>query len=174
MGLAVKAKFPDIVPETALVVGFTTFLPKYLLGFGLVILFAAIMSSLDTFIFVLSTSFSKDFLSKFERFSKHDLVKVTRIFAIIIGILGMLLAFYLSSVVRVLIPLAGIYFTIFPAIIFSFKYKLKSRAVILSLVGGFFSSVIALASMGIAIESALVGFPMAFLFLGLGQLIFKK
>jgi SSS family solute:Na+ symporter len=174
MGLAVKAKFPDIVPETALVVGFTNFLPQYLIGFGLVILFAAIMSSLDTFIFVLSTSFSKDFLGKFERFSRHDLVKVTRIFAILIGVIGMLLAFYLSSVVQVLIPLAGIYFTIFPVIIFSFKYNLKKKAAILSLIGGFLSSVIALAVMGIAIESALVGFPMAFIFLGLGQLIFKR
>jgi len=174
MGLAVQSKFPNIVPETALVVGFTNFLPNYLIGFGLVILFAAIMSSLDTFIFVLSTSFSKDFLGKFERFSKHDLVKVTRIFAVLIGVMGMLLAFYLSSVVQVLIPLAGIYFTLFPVIIFSIKYNLKKKAAILSLVGGFISAIIALFTMGISIESALIGFPMAFLFLGIGQLIFKK
>ena len=174
MGLAVQSKFPNIVPETALVVGFTNFLPNYLLGFGLVILFAAIMSSLDTFIFVLSTSFSKDILSKFERFSKHNLVKVTRIFSVLIGILGMLLAFYLSSVVQVLIPLAGIYFTLFPVIIFSFWYNLKPKAAILSLVGGVIASIVSLSIMGIAIESALVGFPMAFILLGLGQLFFKR
>lgn len=174
MGLFVQSRFPDIVPETALVVGFTQLLPTYLLGIGLVILFAAIMSSLDTFLFVLSTSVSKDFFSKFERLSHHRFVTNTRFYSVILGIIGIILALILTSIVDVIISIAGIYFSLFATIIFSFKYNLKRKAVVLSIVGGALTSILAFIFIGITIESALMSFPSSFLLLGIGQLIFRK
>ena len=174
MGLFVQSKFPDIVPETALAVGFSNLLPNYLIGIGLVILFAAIMSSLDTFLFVLSTSVSKDFFSKFERLSHHKFATNTRFYSVILGIIGIILALILTSIVSVLLTIAGVYFTLFASIILSFKYNLKRKAVVLSIVGGALTSILAFAFMGITIESALMSFPASFLLLGIGQLIFKK
>jgi SSS family solute:Na+ symporter len=174
MGLFVQTKFPSIVPETALAVGFSQLLPNYLIGIGLVMLFAAIMSSLDTFLFVLSTSVSKDFFGKFERFSHHKFVTNTRFYSVVLGIIAIVLALLLTSIISVLIAIAGIYFTLFASIIFSFKYNLKRRAVVLSIIGGVLASILAFIFMGITIESALVSFPASFILLGLGQIIFRK
>lgn len=174
MGIFIQSMFPDIVPETALAVGFSQLLPNYLLGIGLVILFAAIMSSLDTFLFILSTSVSKDFFGKFERVSHHKFATNTRIYSIVLGIIGIILALLLKSIVGVLIVVAGVYFTLFASIILSFKYNLKKKAVALSIVGGALTSIFAFIFFGITIESALMSFPASFLFLGIGQLIFKK
>jgi len=174
IGITIKNNFPGIIPETALVVGFTQILPNYLLGIGLVVLFAAIMSSLDTFIFILSSSFSNDFLARFERFSKADLVRSTRKFSIIIGVVGMLLAFVLSSIVSVFISILGVYFAVFPSLIFSFWFKLKPKAVVLSLVIGAIVPIVAFIIAGITIETAMSSLPAALIFLGVGQLIFKK
>lgn len=174
MGMFVQSRFPNIVPETALAIGFSQLLPSYLVGIGLVILFAAIMSSLDTFLFLLSTSVSKDFFAKFERFSKHDFVKHTRLFAVVIGIVGIILALLLTSIVSILIAVAGIYFTLFPAIIFSFKYQLKRKSVLLSIIGGIIASILASIFMGLSVESAVMSFPVSLILLGIGQLVFRK
>ncbi len=174
MGLFIQSRFPEIVPETALAVGFTQLLPNYLLGVGLVILFAAIMSSLDTFLFILSTSFSKDFLSKFERISLNKFATNTRLFSVILGGLGIILALFLTSIVSVISAIAGVYFALFPAMIFSFRYTLKSKAVILSIVGGFLSSILGFVLIGITVEAALISLPAAFVLLGFGQLVFRN
>jgi solute:Na+ symporter, SSS family len=174
IGLVIKSRFPNIVPETALAVGFIELLPSWLLGFGLVVLFAAIMSSLDTFLFLLSTSVSKDFFSKFERFSKKDFVLQTKWFSLILGILTIILAIFFSSVVSVVTAIAGMYFSLFSVIIFSFKYQLKKGAVVLSIIGGFLASILAFVVMGIVLEAALMSLPASLILLGIGQLVFKK
>jgi solute:Na+ symporter, SSS family len=174
IGLFVQSRFPNIVPETALVVGFSNLLPPYLLGIGLVILFAAIMSSLDTFLFVLSTSVSKDFLGKFDRLSRHNFATNTRICSIVFGIIGIILALLLTSIVSVILSIAGVYFALFAAVIFSFKYDLKAKAVVLSIIGGVLASVVSCIVIGISVESTLMSFPASFILLGIGQLVFKK
>ncbi|MBU3940752.1 MAG: hypothetical protein KKH88_02375, partial [Nanoarchaeota archaeon] len=79
IGLSVKSQFPDIVPTTALVIGFQNLLSGPLLGVGLVLLFATIMSSADTHLFVLSSSLSKDFFTKSEKFSQSKLASNTKL-----------------------------------------------------------------------------------------------
>jgi hypothetical protein len=132
------------------------------------------MSSLDTFLFVLSTSVSTDFLGKFERLCRHNLATNTRIFSIIFGIIGIILALLLTSIVNVIISIAGVYFSLFASVIFSFKYDLKKKAVCLSIIGGALTSILAFILMGITLESALMSFPSSFALLGIGQLIFRK
>ncbi|MEM0940491.1 MAG: sodium:solute symporter family protein [Bacteroidota bacterium] len=174
MGLFAQTRFPDAVPEKALALGFSSLLPNYLKGIGLVVLFAAIMSSLDTFLFVLSTSVSKDFISKSKRLSQYKFVTNPQVISVVIGIIGIVLALILDSIVSVLLSVAGIYFVLFAPIIFSFRFNLKKEAVILSLIGGVLVSILAFIILGITTETALLSFPASFVLLGIGQLIFRK
>lgn len=174
IGLSVKSNFPDIIPETALVVGFQQLMSGKLLGIGLVLLFAAVMSSADSFLFVMSTSISKDFFAKFERFSKSKFVSETKTFTILLGIIGIILAIIFSSIVDVVTSIVGIEFALFPAAIFSFWFKLKPKAIFLSVCLGVLGSIAAFIFMGISVESALVSLPVSLVFLGIGQLIFRK
>lgn len=174
MGLFVNSKFPNIVPETALAVGFSKLLPDYMVGIGLIVLFAAIMSSLDTFLFVLASNINRDFLGKISFMSQHSFAKNTAVYSLVLGILGMVLALYLTSIVDILTSIAGVYFSLFPVIIFSFRYQLKQKAVMLSIFGGALASIATFIFVNISIESALMSFPVSFILLGIGQLIFRK
>lgn len=173
IGLSVKSSFPDIIPTTAIVVGFQNLLSGYLLGLGLVLLFAAIMSSADTFLFVLSSSLSKDFFGRFEKHSQSKLASNTRIFTVILGILGMFIAILFDNIVDVVTSLVGISFALFPATFFSFWFKLNSKVITVSVILGILGSILAFSFMGISVESALVSFPVALIVLGIGQFIAK-
>ena len=173
IGLSVKSNFPNIVPTTALVVGFQNLLSGHLLGIGLVLLFAAIMSSADTFLFVLSSSLSKDFFARFKTLSTKKLVSNTRIFTIIIGVLGILIAIVFSNIIDVVTSVVGISFALFPATLLSFWFKLNPKAILTSVILGVLASIITFVFAGISIESALISFPIALIVLLLGQLVVK-
>lgn len=173
IGLSVKSNFPNIVPTTALVVGFQNLLSGHLLGIGLVLLFAAIMSSADTFLFVLSSSLSKDFFAKYKKSSKQNLTSNTRIFTIIIGILGIIVAIIFSNIIDVVTSVVGISFALFPATILSFWFKLKQKSIIISVIIGILASVLAFVFAGISVESAIISFPIALITLLISQLIIK-
>ncbi|MFT4250197.1 MAG: sodium:solute symporter family protein [Candidatus Woesearchaeota archaeon] len=171
IGLSVKASFPDIIPTTALIVGFEQLLSGYLLGIGLVLLFAAVMSSADTFLFVLSTSVSKDFLA---RKNKQALTKHTQHFTIAIGILAIIVAILFDNIVEVVTSIVGISFALFPATIFSFWYKLHPKAVNISIILGIAGAILAFITIGISVEAALVSLPIALITLGIMQSIHKN
>ena len=173
IGLSVKASFPNIEPTSALVVGFQNLLSGPLLGFGLILLFAAIMSSADTFLFVLSSSLSKDFLERSTKLNKTKLASQTRTFTIILGILGILIAISFSSIVDIVTSLVGVSFALFPATFLSFWYTLDTKTVMISVIGGILGSALAFMFLGISVESALVSFPVALLVLLIGQLFLK-
>lgn len=174
IGLSVKSHFPDIVPTTALVVGFQELLSGPLLGLGLVLLFAAIMSTADTHLFVLSSSLSKDFFARSERFSQSKLASNTRLFTIIIGAIGIIAAIIFTKIIDVVTSIASIGIALFPPILFSFWFRLNSKVVIASVIIGILSAVFAFIFVGVSIESALVSFPTSLIVLGIGQIIVKK
>ncbi|PIN80098.1 hypothetical protein COV13_04220 [Candidatus Woesearchaeota archaeon CG10_big_fil_rev_8_21_14_0_10_32_9] len=173
IGLSVKSNFPNIVPTTALVVGFQKLLSGYLLGIGLVLLFAAVMSSADTFLFVLSTSLSKDFFGRFKKLSKSRLTANTKISTIIIGVAGILVALIFSNIINVVTSIVGVGFALFPSTLISFWIKLNPKVIITSVTLGILSSVLAFVFMGISVESALVSFPVSLIVLIIGQAIVK-
>jgi len=51
VAITIKVKFPGVDPDLALIHGFANLLPTGLLGLAAVLLFAAIMSSIDTYIY---------------------------------------------------------------------------------------------------------------------------
>jgi len=65
VGLSAHIHVPGIEARNAFAEGLTILIPEKFIGAGLILLFAAIMSSADTIIFVLASSLSKDYLSQF-------------------------------------------------------------------------------------------------------------
>jgi len=173
IGLSVKFSFPNIIPTTALVVGFQQLLSGHLRSVGIVLLFAAIMSTADTSLFILSSSLSKDFFGRFEKFSQSKLASDTRLFTLILGVLAVLIAIIFRNIVDVVTSLVGISFALFPATLFSFWFNLTPKAIAISVILGVFSSILAFVFIGISIESALVSLPVALIVLGIDQSIVK-
>jgi len=135
IGLAAKTGFPDISPKDAAAYGMIHLLPPGFLGLGLVTLFAATMSSVDTFVFYLSSHIAKDYLGHFlKRNSERELQSATRILIILVIIVASAIAFFFRDLIDVLMVFAGIAIALVPPVIASFHWKLKESAVCASLV----------------------------------------
>lgn len=118
--------------------GLTMLLPQKFIGAGLVLIFAAIMSSADTIIFVLASSVSKDWFGQLigDKQNKHESMKQTRLFIVIFSLLGFTFAYHFRDLVAVIVFITGLGFTIVPATIASFHFKLKNSAVYASFISG--------------------------------------
>jgi Na+/proline symporter len=101
-------------------------------------MFAAIMSSADTQIFVLASSVSVDWIKRFSNKadSEQRLKSVTRLSIIFFSVLGLLCAWFMRDLVAVIVFITGVGFTIIPAAIASFHVKLHPRAVTISFITG--------------------------------------
>ena len=62
VALTIKARFPGVDPDLALVYGFQAMLPAGVIGLSVVLLFAAIMSSIDTYLFTATSGVVQDLL----------------------------------------------------------------------------------------------------------------
>lgn len=86
VALTVKAKFPGIDPDMALIYGFGHLLSPGLLGLAIILLFAAIMSSVDTYLFTPASAIVQDFFN----WDKQKIVKNIRKTILVLAILGTL------------------------------------------------------------------------------------
>ena len=138
VGLSAHLHIPGIEARNAFAEGLTFLIPPKYIGAGLILLFAAIMSSADTIIFVLASSLSKDYIAQFsnKEVTQKNLKKQTQIFIILFSILGFVFAYFFRDLVAVIIFITGIGFTLIPAAITSFHMKLDKRAALASFIGG--------------------------------------
>lgn len=126
LGLIAYYNFPDLPNrELALPTLMTQALPIWLGGLLLGAIFAAEVSSADAVLFMLSTSLSKDLYKTFFRPDADDrqLMFVTRMTAVVCGMLGAVLGILLRDVITAL--------TIF--------YTLLSSAPLLPIIAGLYS-----------------------------------
>ena len=94
--LTVRAKFPLVDPDIALIYGFANLLPPGLIGLSIILLFAAIMSSLDTYLFTTTSSVIQDFFS----FStKKKTVQAMKKTSIILTVIAVLIAIAIQDIV---------------------------------------------------------------------------
>jgi solute:Na+ symporter, SSS family len=133
-----RAFFPDIDPAQALVFGIQNLLSPTFVSLGVIMLFAAIMSSADTLIFVLASSFSKDGVAQFKgrKLNNNELRFYTRISLIGITLCAAFLAYFFRSVIDVTLVNAGLGMAITPAIVGSLKWKLNPYALTGSIIFG--------------------------------------
>jgi Na+/proline symporter len=138
VGLAAHIHLQGIDAKDAFAEGLTLLMPDKLLGAALILIFAAIMSSADTQIFVLASSVAVDWVDKLSGIKSDDRrrMKITRL-----GILGFtglsfLGAWCLRDLVAVIVFITGVGFSIIPAAVASFHWRIKSSAALASFISG--------------------------------------
>lgn len=138
VGIAAREAVPGMESRNAFSEGMKVLLPESMHGIGLVLIFAAIMSSADTIIFVLASSLAKDYHHNWGsgEAEQHKLMKYTRIFIIALSISGAALAWFFRDLVAVIVFITGVGFTIIPAAIASFHTRLHPKAVTISFITG--------------------------------------
>ena len=126
LAFIIKIKLPGIDPDTALIAGFQNLLPTGFLGIGIVTLFAAIMSSADSYIFVASEMLLYNILGL-----KRS-VRSLKIGIIFISTLTTISALFFMSLLNVMYILLGLACVVSSAVIASWIWKYISSIVVIS------------------------------------------
>lgn len=137
VGLAARST-EGIEARNAFATGLRILVPPHFLGIGLVLIFAAIMSSADTIIFVLASSLAKDYWGHIgtKTPDQHQLMRMTRIFILLFSLGGFALAYFFRDLIAVIVFITGMGFTIIPAAVASFHVRLHPLAVMASFISG--------------------------------------
>jgi len=99
IGMVIRIDIPDISADTALIVGFSKLLPAGLAGLSVVIIYSAVSSSADTYMFTTASTVTQDFLEKSGVLKKKNLFKAMRIIMALLMILGVTMALVLRDIV---------------------------------------------------------------------------
>ncbi|MFA4954027.1 MAG: sodium:solute symporter family protein [Patescibacteria group bacterium] len=174
VGLSTKQFFPGIVPEDALIVGFSKLLPLGLKEFGMVLLYAVALSSSDTIAFMLSSIFTRDLKNYTLKFSEQSMKKMTRLLMLAFVFLAVVVAVYSQNIIALGLSMASLSLALFPAILGSFYWKLNERAVFWSLLLSFGSVILIFVADKVNPENAAISLPVALVALFVRQKILKK
>lgn len=129
IAIIIRLKLPGIEADVALVEGFTNLLPAGLLGVALVPLFAAIMSSADSFAFICSGLLMHDIIF---RNKEHNKVVSLKYGLLIVVLLGITLALAFQSILDASFLLAG-FFMVFSIIIITTWIKKSVKPITINL-----------------------------------------
>src|SRR3990167_2032480 len=173
VGLATKQFFPNIIPEDALVTGFSNLLPFGLKEFGMVLLYAVSLSSSDTVTFVVASIFTRDIKNYSQKYSEESMKKLTRFFMILFIVLAILVSIFYQNILTLGFSLASLNLALFPIVFGSLYWKLKQRAVFWSLVLGFLSIVVLFFANQLNPQNAVLSLPVVLFSLLIFQRIFK-
>ncbi len=146
-GLYARALIPDM--ENA-VLSFPI-LAESILGSGLkglfyAALFATILSTLNSFLFLSATTFGRDFVFKFKReVDDSNLIKYTRIGIVVSALISILLAYQFSSVVEIWYTIGSV---IIPGVVlliisaYSDKLRISNKYALIESLSAIFSSLL--------------------------------
>lgn len=175
IGIAARNHFSAIDPNEAFFWGLSSLLPSWLLGVAIVMVLATIMSTIDTEVFLVASSIAKDFISrKKEGASDSNLPKIIGRTMIILTITSALIAIFVRDIITALFALASFGLSIAPAVAASFFWKLKPKAVFLSMIGGVLTFLALIIFGQFNPDNAVATLPGSLVFLILGQIIFKE
>ena len=99
IGLVIRIDMPGIDASTSLIVGFSRLLPVGLAGLSVVIIYSAVSSSADTYMFTTAASVTQDFLQKSGLITQKRLFLVMRISMVVLMFMGVILAFVLQDII---------------------------------------------------------------------------
>jgi SSS family solute:Na+ symporter len=138
VGLSAHVHLQGIEAKDAFAEGLTLLMPDKMLGAALILIFAAIMSSADTQIFVLASSVAVDWVDKLsgKKSDSKRRMQITRMGIIGFTALSFAGAWFLRDLVAVIVFITGIGFSIIPAAVASFHWKITSRAAMASFISG--------------------------------------
>ena len=103
IGMVIReAQIPGIDADTSLIVGFSYLLPTGLAGLSVVIIYSAVSSSADTYLFTAAASVTQDFLEKSGLVKKKEnLRKTMRYSMLVLMVLGITMALILRDIVDI-------------------------------------------------------------------------
>lgn len=172
IGLIAKTNFANIDADIAVLQSFTQLVPNYLIPFVTVAFFAAILSTADTFLFLLGINSTNDFLGNKIK-SKKEKVKYTRFAILIIGFLALILALIYPNIVEITIIFKAIGLIVAPIVLISWLSGGNSKTIIYTLVT-LSVLIIGLALIGyIKPELTIIGSIGGLLLYGFYSLLFK-
>jgi SSS family solute:Na+ symporter len=174
VGLATKQFLPNILPQDALVAGFSQLLPFGLKEFGMVLLYAVALSSSDTVTFVVASIFTRDFKNYSKRFSDESMKRLTRFFMVLFVVLAATTAIFYQNILHLGLSLASLNLMLFPVVFGSLYWKLNKNAVFWSLFLGLVSVLILFVSSTLTPETAIISLPVTLLSLLILQKVLKK
>lgn len=174
VGLATKVAYPNIVPEDALVTGFSHLLPNGLMEFGMVLLYAVALSSSDTVTFVVSSIFTRDLKNYSKRFTDESMKKLTRFFMILFITLASIIAIFYQDILSLGFSLASLNLALFPVVFGTLYWKLNEKAVFWSLILGFMSIVILFATHQLTPANSIISLPVVLISLVILQRVWKR
>lgn len=174
LGLATRHAFPGILPEDALIAGFSGLLPFGLKEFGIVLLYAVALSSSDTEIFVISSVVTRDLKNYTKKYSEESMRTMTRIIMVLLVVLVSLVAIFYQDILSLGFSLASLNLALFPIVFGSFYWKLKEPAVFWSLVLSFVSVLVLFVGNWLSPQTAVVSLPVALLSLIIFQRFLKE
>ncbi len=174
VGLVTKQFFPDILPENALVTGFSQLLPFGLKEFGIVLLYAVTLSSTDTVTFVVSSIFTRDVKNYTVKYSETSMKMLTRFFMVVFIVLAIVVAVFYQNIMQLGFSLASLNLALFPVVFGSLYWKLEQRAVFWSLVLGFLSIVVLFFADQLNPRSAVFSLPVVLFSLLVFQRLFQE
>ena len=133
---------PSVTADRALLYGLFELLPKQLAGIATVALLAALMSTIDTEVFLLSSSVAKDFISKSIELNQGGLARIVRIAMIGVTMPAMMLAIFWPNVLEVLFVFSSLMLALFPVVLVSLFWTVQPTTAFVSMLVG--SSLLAL------------------------------
>lgn len=174
IGLSTKVFFPNILPEDALIVGFSQLLPFGLKEFGLVLLYAVALSSSDTMTFTLSSIVTRDLKNYTRRYSEGSMRKMTRLSLVAFIACAVAVAIFYQDILALGFSFASLNLMLFPVVFGSLYWKLKEEAVFWSLVLGFGSVLVMFVAGVLTPETAVISLPVALVSLVVFQKTFGR
>lgn len=174
IGIAAKNNFPDIASNEALYYGLLQLVPASLVGVAIIAILAAIMSTIDTELFYLSSSIAKDFFYRKNRMVNDKLVKIIKVSLVILAVISMIIAIFVSEILLILFGMISLILCISPMIVASLFWNIKNNAAFFSMIGGLISLGVLIISGNFSPDNIAVIFPAAVVFLIIGQIVFKR
>ncbi|MBM3230912.1 sodium:solute symporter family protein [Candidatus Peregrinibacteria bacterium] len=169
IGLVTKQLLPDIVPENALVAGFSSLLPIGFKELGMVLLYAVTLSSSDTLAFVVSSIFTRDLQHRTRRFSETSMRQMTRFFIALFIAIAVIIGIIYQDIITLGLSLASLSLALFPPTFASLFWKLSDRAVAWSVGLAALSVVPQLVTSTLTPETSVIPLPVSLVALLISQ-----
>jgi SSS family solute:Na+ symporter len=147
VGMAVKLHYPDISSKMATFVFIESHTNAFFYGFAIVGLIAALMSSGDSFLNLISISFVKDFVGykNYKTVSEKKQLSSIQIASCVFGILAMIVSFLFPKIVDLMVLSTSAVVIFVPATFYALFVKKANnvrKAALLSIQLGFITNII--------------------------------
>ncbi len=171
VGMTARSRSPEIDPDTALYHGLFELVSPTLGTAAIVMLLAAVMSTIDTELFYLASSLVKDFVHRNRSLENEDTVRLLRLAMVALTFTSMLTAIWIADILPVIFGIASLLTAISPLVILSLFRRVPPNAAFLSLVCGILALVVLVLSGHFDPDTSAVTFPAAVAGLAVGYLL---